>query len=116
MDQLREISEATVLAEALAAEVAVVYKHSHRCPVSLYTINEVREFADERPDIPVYLLNVVRNADMSSALADDVGVPHRSPQVILLRSGKPEAHASHHDITCELLESWVRDLSPHPPG
>ena len=111
MDQLRDLAEEAVLAEAMAAELAVLYKHSHRCPTSALAMNEVRWFADECPDVPVYVVNVVRESQLSQQLADDLGVEHRSPQVILLKSGKPHADASHLRITCELLERWVKEKS-----
>jgi bacillithiol system protein YtxJ len=107
LDLLRDLTEETALAEAMVAAVAVLYKHSHRCPTSLMAIREVRSFADRRPDVPVYVVNVVRSKDMSQQLASDLDVPHKSPQVILLNSGQPKAHASHYEITEDLLDSWV---------
>jgi bacillithiol system protein YtxJ len=93
----------------MVAEVAIVYKHSPRCPTSRYAMHEVRSFADNRPDVPVYLVDVVKNRALSQQLADDLGVPHRSPQVILLRCGSVQADASHHSISDDLLERWVNE-------
>ncbi len=111
MDQLRDLAEEAVLAEAMAADVAVLYKHSHKCPTSALAMNEVRWFVDERPDVPVYVVNVVRNRELAQQLADDLNISHKSPQVILLRSGQPQADASHHKITCELLKRWVNQAA-----
>ena len=111
MDQLHDLAEETVLADAMAAEVAVLYKHSPRCPTSRYAMHEVRSFADSRPDVPVYVVNVVKNRELSQQLADDLCVAHRSPQVILLRRGSAEANASHHSITEDLLERWVGEAA-----
>ena len=107
MDQLRDLTEASALSEAMAADLAVIYKHSHRCPVSVVTMREVRWFVDRRPDVPVYIVNVVRDRSLSRQLADDLGVKHQSPQVILLRSGEAKADASHHEISGGLLQRWV---------
>jgi len=103
----RDIVDEATLAEAMRADVAVIYKHSHRCPVSRLTMQEVSDFVERRPDVPVYVLDVVRERPLSLQLARDLGVQHQSPQVILLRAGRPEAHASHQKITSRLLETWV---------
>ncbi len=107
LDKLLDLSEDGALAEAMAAEVAVIYKHSHRCPVSRLTMHEVSEFVERRPDVPVYVVNVVRDRTLSQQLANDLGVQHQSPQVILLRGGHADTHASHRRITSALLERWT---------
>ena len=109
MDKLRDLSKAGTLADAMAADVAVIYKHSHRCPLSRLAMHEVNGFAERSPHVPVYMVNVVRDRTLSQQLAIDLGVQHQSPQVILLKRGHPEAHASHGKITSKLLEEWARD-------
>lgn len=107
MDQLRELTDESSLSEAMSADLAIIYKHSHRCPVSVVAMREVRWFVDRTPDVPVYMVNVVRNRPLSLQLADQLAVQHKSPQVILLRSGRASADASHHEISGGLLQRWV---------
>jgi bacillithiol system protein YtxJ len=109
LNNLRDLSEEGTLADAMAADLALIYKHSHRCPVSRLAMHEVNEFVERRPHVPVYIVNVVRDRALSQLLANDLGVQHQSPQVILLKRGHPEAHASHHKITSNLLETWAGD-------
>ena len=49
---VREIADAAALAAAIESPQAVLFKHSTRCPVSAYVIDEVMEFAEDHPDWP----------------------------------------------------------------
>jgi bacillithiol system protein YtxJ len=95
------------LREALASDVAILYKHSPVCPVSLRAIEEVRRFAERQPAVPVYVVDVVRHRKLAQQLARDLGVRHESPQVIVLRKGGASQHASHRGVTAHTLEAWV---------
>ncbi|HEX2190484.1 MAG TPA: bacillithiol system redox-active protein YtxJ [Longimicrobiaceae bacterium] len=101
MKQLRTEEEAQA---AFAEEVALVYKHSTRCPVSLMAHAEVERFAEAHPEVPVYVVDVVFGRPVSRWVADRTGVVHHSPQAILLRRGEPAWDASHMGITAGALE------------
>lgn len=89
---------------AFREEVALVYKHSNRCPVSLVAHQEVRRFAEEHPEVAVYVVDVNVQRPLARAVAERTGIPHHSPQAILLRGGEPAWDASHLGITAEALE------------
>lgn len=79
-------------------ELALLYKHSPRCGVSLLAAEELESFALQEPQLAIYRLDVVRQHALSTDLARVLGVPHASPQVILLRGTDPVWHTSHHRI------------------
>lgn len=97
-------------------ELALLYKHSPRCGVSLVAGEEVEAFAGQQPDLPVFRLDVVRQRALSQDLARTLGVGHASPQVILLRGTHPVWHTSHQHIRAasltEHLEAARRDAQP----
>jgi bacillithiol system protein YtxJ len=97
-------------------ELALLYKHSNRCGVSLVAAEEVERFAREQPGLPVYQLDVVRQRLLSLDLARALQVEHASPQVILLRGALPLWHTSHQRIRAlnltEHLEAARRDAQP----
>jgi bacillithiol system protein YtxJ len=95
------------LKAALEQPRAVLYKHSPRCGISLRTLREVEKFAEQVPDVPVYLIDVVADRDLSNAVADHLEIAHQSPQAILLEHGKPAWHASHFQISARRLEKEV---------
>ncbi|HEV2147968.1 MAG TPA: bacillithiol system redox-active protein YtxJ [Longimicrobiaceae bacterium] len=101
MRQLRTHDEADA---AFREEVALLYKHSTRCPVSLMAHEEVERFRQAHPEVPVYLVDVVLGRPVSRHVAERTRVVHHSPQAILLRGGEPAWDASHFGITAEALE------------
>ncbi len=108
-DTMRNLAEEGVLDEVKQAELALIYKHSPICPVSWSAQREVTRFIEHNSDTPVYVVNVVQDRALSRQLADELGVQHESPQAILMRVGEAQKHASHHQITAQLLEDWVNE-------
>lgn len=104
---LRELNDERALEEVRGNEVAILYKHSTRCPTSWSAKRQVERFLDQSTGTPVYVVDVIQNRSLSMQIAKDLGIKHESPQVILLRSGEVVEHVSHHKITVRLLESWV---------
>jgi bacillithiol system protein YtxJ len=70
-------------------------------------LDEVESFLRERPDLPAYIVHVRSERPLSQQIAARSGVPHESPQVIVLRRGAPVWSASHHEITAEALARHV---------
>lgn len=108
-NQIRDLAVEGVLEEALRADVAIVYKHSPFCPTSRRAVEEVRYFSEHNPEVPVYMINVVRDRALSRQLAESLGIVHESPQAILLRVGSPQAHVSHHKVKAGILEKWLSE-------
>jgi bacillithiol system protein YtxJ len=83
--------------------IALVYKHSTRCPISLIAYQEVAQLQEEHPDIPVYLVDVLTSRPLSRHVAEQTGIVHHSPQLILLVRGEPAWAVSHFDVRAEEL-------------
>jgi bacillithiol system protein YtxJ len=90
------------LAPLFAAPIAVLYKHSPICPTSGLAYEEMLAFR-RRTHVPVYLVDVIKHRPLSRALAERIGVPHASPQAIVLQEGVVAWHGSHYDIQVEAL-------------
>jgi bacillithiol system protein YtxJ len=93
------------LPAALDAPVAVVYKHSPLCGRSARALMEVQRFMAERPDVPVYLVDVIQSRPLSRELADRLDVRHESPQALVLRDGRVSWHGSHEAVTAAALDA-----------
>jgi bacillithiol system protein YtxJ len=96
-------------------EMGVLFKHSPSCFASVDANRRVRAFAEARPEVPTYMVSVIRQRELSSWIAVKTGVRHESPQVIVLRYGRVVAHMSHGQITAERLEQLIRAFSCAPP-
>ncbi len=103
MDITSEEHLSTMLADSKKRPV-FVFKHSTACGVSAGAWTRFQAFAgdDDRPGY--YRVLVIENRGLSQKIASETGVPHQSPQVILLVDTKPAWNASHRDITEASLE------------
>ncbi|MFT4041154.1 MAG: bacillithiol system redox-active protein YtxJ [Thermomicrobiales bacterium] len=79
---------------ASAAGPVILFKHDPYCPVSEYAYQEMQTVPGE-----IALIDVARQHAISREIATRLGVTHESPQVIVVRGGKPVYDASHEAIS-----------------
>lgn len=91
----------------LDAPLVVVYKHSTRCPISLLAADEVQQFEEEHPTVPVYAVDVHDDRALARHIAAALAVTHQSPQAIVLAGGRVAWHGSHFDVRAEVLGARV---------
>lgn len=87
----------------LRQPVALVYKHSTRCPIAAMAHQEIEQLLRERPDAPVWIVDVTVQRALSREVADRTGVEHESPQAILLAGGEVVYEASHFHVRADDL-------------
>lgn len=76
-----------------------IFKHSTRCGISHSVLNHLIESLEEEDCIiQFYYLDLIQFRDLSNAISQDLGVAHQSPQLIVLKDGEVQHHASHHAI------------------
>jgi bacillithiol system protein YtxJ len=90
------VSTIIALQEKILPGACYLFKHSTTCPVSAHAAGEIRAM---RSELPIYWVNVREQRDLSNWVAEQYGVRHESPQLILLRDGKPEKVWNHFEIT-----------------
>jgi len=99
------------------APLLLLYKHSPWCGASMISERRIRDFSAAHPDLPVYLIDVIEQRELSARIAATLGVGHESPQVILVRDGAPVWNTSHFRITRETIEdAIVRARAAGPPA
>ncbi|HUC92734.1 MAG TPA: bacillithiol system redox-active protein YtxJ [Paenibacillus sp.] len=79
----------------------LILKHSTRCPVSASALEEYDSYLAGKPnaDADYYLVKVIEARPVSNQIAEDLGVTHASPQIILFKDGKPVWNTSHWSVT-----------------
>ncbi|MGA8026793.1 MAG: bacillithiol system redox-active protein YtxJ [Bryobacteraceae bacterium] len=92
----------------LGHDLVIVFKHSPACVISWMAHAQVVRFLTAHPHARVYLISVRQRRDLARYVAQQTGVQHESPQVLVLRRGNLIAAASHDDITSELLSSLLQ--------
>lgn len=104
---LPEIEDQETLDTVLASEQAILYKHSTRCVVSSWSFRQVRNFAADHPEWPVYVLKVIEERALSNQVSDRLGIQHQSPQAFVIRNGEVVWDGSHNDVSADAL---VREI------
>lgn len=77
----------------------VLFKHSTRCSISAMALSRLENNWDIDPEsaVPVYL-DLIRYRPISNKIADDLGIMHQSPQIIIVKDGKATYTSSHNEI------------------
>ena len=104
MKHLQSLSD---LDQALADPkgTVVLYKHSTQCGICDGAIEEIEQFLKDHPASgEFYYLDLLAHRDVSTAIAQRLGVKHESPQAIVLESGKVAAVLNHRAIRVPALE------------
>lgn len=79
-----------------AEEPIILYKHDFACGISANAYRELAALPGE-----ISLIDVERQKQLAAEVASRTGIRHESPQVIVVRTGRPVYAASHWDITGE---------------
>ena len=85
----------------------LIYKHSYSCGVCYFSKNKIESsINDISARATLHFIDVKNARNISDYIAEQTGITHESPQVIVLKNGKPVWHSSHGSITAEgILES-----------
>ncbi|MBU4537697.1 MAG: bacillithiol system redox-active protein YtxJ [Weeksellaceae bacterium] len=80
-----------------------IFKHSTRCFISKTVLkNFEREVENSDKNVSYYFLDLLAYRNLSNKIADDFGVQHQSPQLIVLENGIAVNNASHQGISVSL--------------
>lgn len=88
----------SALAQSKQQPIAI-FKHSTRCSISSTAKNRLErgwKFNDEQ--ITAYFLDLIAHRNISNNIAEQLGVEHQSPQLIVVKDGKAVYDASHMTI------------------
>ena len=90
----------------------VIFKHSNSCPISLGAFESLK-LAEEAGSVPqdIHMLVVQVSPELSQQISEESEVEHESPQLLILKDGKVAFHANHYEITNEVLEEKLKELS-----
>ena len=79
---------------------SLIFKHSTRCSIS--SMAKSRLDRSEPPqNIIFYYLDLIAHRDISNRIAEEFGVHHESPQIMLIRNGKCVYDESHNGISMD---------------
>ena len=90
----------------------IILKHSTICSLSFVAKDRLERDWDEHEmdNIQSYLLDIISNRDISNYLAEIFGIPHQSPQLLLIHRGECIYDTSHLAISYRELWKQISDL------
>ncbi len=94
----------------------LIFKHSPYCSLSAVALQHVSAFAKAHPEVPVLLIDVIRQRDLSNQVEEALALVHHSPQVILMNDGRRVWSASHRGVNEEAIALAVSTAGDSPPS
>lgn len=76
----------------------LIFKHSTRCSISRFALKQFENEYDLEDQVDMYFLDLIVYREISNEIASRFGVPHQSPQLLLIKDGKCVYDVSHSDI------------------
>lgn len=105
LNRITSLGQLDDLLELSSQRPVWLFKHSLICPTSARAWSEFGNFAAKQPEeTAIAVIEIQQARDISTEVAARTGLRHESPQVLLIRDGRPVWHASHFSITEETLE------------
>lgn len=102
IDQLSEIEKKS------SVRPQVIFKHSTTCGVSRMVLNIFKSSYNlQSSQMDLYFLDLHANRDVSNEVAVKFGIVHQSPQLLIIKNGRVERHASHGEISEINLEDYL---------
>lgn len=97
------------LKQASFERPVLLFKHSTRCSISSTVLNRLERKwkQEEMGRLKPFFLDLVAYRKISNRVAEEFGVPHQSPQVLLIENGRCIYDASHMQISYQNLKSLV---------
>jgi bacillithiol system protein YtxJ len=88
------------LLEQSRSDTVILFNHDPYCPISARAYKQMEQLEGD-----VVLIDVSRERSLTSEIQGRTGIRHESPQVIVLRDGRPSWSASHFQITVDAVQA-----------
>ncbi|MEA1787355.1 bacillithiol system redox-active protein YtxJ [Arenibacter sp. GZD96] len=106
--KLTSLDQFSALRENSNNRTQLIFKHSTTCGISRMVLKMFTDgYALSESQADLYFLDLHQYRNISSAVAQELGVQHQSPQLIVLKNGTVVTHASHGSIPDVALEKYV---------
>lgn len=108
-NNLEEINTLESIIKESESQPVLIFKHSTRCSISSSAKDRLERKWDDNQakNIKPYYLDLLNHRDISNQIANEFGVEHQSPQVILIKNGKAVFNTSHMSINFESITKSI---------
>lgn len=97
---LNNISQVDAINEESKSTKIMLFKHSTRCSISSMALSRIESSWKDSDSLLIkpYYLDLIAHRDISNLIAEQYGIEHQSPQVLVISNGKCIYHESHANI------------------
>lgn len=108
---LTDISQLATIKEKSHDHPIILFKHSTRCSISSMALSRLERGWDDTalPKVEAYFLDLIAYRDLSNAVANEFGVYHQSPQIMIIRNGEAIYDDSHMGISFSSLKKTLAE-------
>jgi bacillithiol system protein YtxJ len=94
-----------------AEQYLLIFKHSTSCSISRMSLDRLQRNwkSEEMESVKPYFLDLLSYREISNLIASTFGVQHESPQVIVIKDGKPIYACSHYEIDYHEIKKIVKN-------
>jgi bacillithiol system protein YtxJ len=107
---LTDIAQLNAISEKSFEKPQVLFKHSTRCGVSSIALQRL-EKATGITHADFHFLDLIRFRNVSDKIAEEFGVFHQSPQILLIKNGNCVYDESHLGINMDELSEQIFSLN-----
>ena len=106
---LTQPEELTAIANESHEHPVLIFKHSTTCSISAAAKGKIeRQWANSGLTLPIYYLDLLLFRPLSAQIAEQFGVRHESPQLLLIKGGECAYNASHMGIRLSDVQAVVK--------
>lgn len=86
----------------------VLFKHSNKCIISRMVLKQFEfQYDYNISNVKYYLIDVIKNREVSNEIASVYNINHESPQLIVIKNGELVHNSSHSDISFSNMKNSI---------
>ena len=108
-NNLTQLNQLEEIIEQSETQPTLIFKHSTRCSISTMVLDRLNRGwkAEDSENLKPYFLDLLSFRDVSNRVAEQFGVVHESPQVLVISKGKCIYSASQQGINLALIRQQL---------
>ncbi len=95
---LESLAQLETIKELSQERPQVILKHSSTCGISRVVLKMFKDSYDINWNCDLYFLTIQSHRDISNGIAEQFGIRHESPQLLVVKQGEVTFHTSHGGI------------------
>lgn len=95
---LKDTTQLDEIKQVSADKKVLIFKHSTRCGISSMVLRKFEAAYQPEENTVLYFLDLLNHRDISNEIAEQFQVRHESPQLLVIKNGICDRHASHHQL------------------